>query len=277
MDVELVRPDKGDVAMKVGEEMHGLNIQRNDRPVRERVRDALQTAIADGRLLPGSRLSERKLCTAFGVSRPVLREAVRQLEADELVESTPQRGTFVSSPSLADALEIYEVRIELEALAARLAARLCDDTDLRALSDALDAIGAVAQSKDLAAIVSAKTLFYEKLVAAARNTVLQGSLTRLRNRILLYRGVALNEQGRTATALRELQDIYAAIEERDAALAEKMSRRHIGEAAWRLAIALSRKEDRALTASEQERLSLLGAGDREPQSSVKDTTKGAET
>ena len=148
---------------------------RNSEPVRATLAKMLRDAISTGDLLPGARLSERKLCASLGVSRSALREAVRQLESDELVETLPQRGTFVASPTLSDALDIYEVRIELEGLAGRLAAALRDERALAALSDALDTIEAAIRGGAVSDIVAAKTLFYERLVAASGNAVLQRS------------------------------------------------------------------------------------------------------
>ena len=235
---------------------------KNNEPVRATVAKMLRDAISTGGLLPGARLSERKLCASLGVSRSALREAVRQLESDELLETVPQRGTFVASPTLSDALDIYEVRIELEGLAGRLAAALRDERALAALSDALDAIAAATRGGAVSDIVAAKTLFYERLVAASGNAVLQRSLARLRDRIELYRGVALNEPGRATGALRELRAIHSAIADGDAAQAERMSRLHIAEAARNLSNALSRKERRAITPVERAQLDFLGVFER---------------
>ncbi|HKL68295.1 GntR family transcriptional regulator [Salibaculum sp.] len=249
---------------------------RAARPVRALVSDALRAGIASGNLAPGMRLSERKLCAELGVSRAIMREAVRQLESEELVSISPQSGTFVASPTLSDALDIYEVRVELEGLAGRLAARLCDEAALTALDEALDEIAHANARGTVAQIVAAKTRFYECLVEAASNKVLRNSLQRLRNRILLYRGIALNEPTRAAAALSELREIRAAIAAGDAARAEQMNRAHIAEAARSLTRVLCKKAGRSLTPVERARLDLLGAGDENRETRAALDKQGAE-
>jgi DNA-binding GntR family transcriptional regulator len=227
--------------------------------LRATVAQTLRDSIASGGFPPGTRLSERRLCASLGVSRSALREAVRQLEADELLETTPQKGTFVASPNLEDALDLYEVRIELEGLAARLAARLRDAQGLARLEASLAAIAKVTATGSVEEIAAAKSVYYEQLVDVSGNAVLKRSLERLRTRILLYRGVALNEKGRATAALLELREIQAAIAESDASHAERMSRVHISKAARSLANALAKKEGREMSATERLRLDLLDA------------------
>lgn len=89
----------------------------------EGVVTALRTAIQGGRYVPGQRLVEADLTSELGVSRSLLREAFRILSAEGLVETVPNRGALVKRLSLREAMELFQIRTELEALSARLAAR----------------------------------------------------------------------------------------------------------------------------------------------------------
>src|ERR671930_1642149 len=98
----------GDLSMRVG---------RVAAPLREQVLDVLRQAILDFRFKPGQRLIERELIEQIGVSLTTVREVLRQLAAEGLVTTIPQKGAIVASPSRADAEDLYEVRAALEALA----------------------------------------------------------------------------------------------------------------------------------------------------------------
>lgn len=92
--------------------------------------DRIGCAIRDGRFAPGQRLIEAEITSEFGVSRGPVREAFRQLSADGLVEIVPNKGAMVRRLSRREALELFEIRTELEALAARRAANAMSDSCL---------------------------------------------------------------------------------------------------------------------------------------------------
>ena len=86
-------------------------------PLRKQAEESLRKAILSGRYDAGERLKERQLMESLGVSRTLLREALRQIEAEGLVTLVPNRGPVVSVLSYEDAEEIYEVRGILESQA----------------------------------------------------------------------------------------------------------------------------------------------------------------
>src|SRR3954471_5166376 len=102
-------------------------------PVRSQVVETLRTAITSGRFAPGQRLVEKDLCDLLGVSRPSVREALRELESEGLINTIPNRGPLVSMLSARDAASIYEVRGVLEALAAKLFAQHASAAQIEAL------------------------------------------------------------------------------------------------------------------------------------------------
>src|SRR5512146_1240513 len=93
-------------------------VERVAAPLREQVSDLLRREIVSMRLQPGQRLVERELIERIGVSRTTVREALRELAAEGLVTTIPQKGAIVAIPSPKEAAEVYEVRALLEGLAA---------------------------------------------------------------------------------------------------------------------------------------------------------------
>ena len=97
---------------------------------------AIQARVLSGEIATGARLRQESLAAEFGVSRTPVREALRKLQASGLVEVQPRRGALVRRPSARDVREAYEVRAELEGLAASLAAARIRDGELHRLREA---------------------------------------------------------------------------------------------------------------------------------------------
>src|SRR5207249_6339881 len=102
---------------------------------RATVYQQLKDAILAGAIRPMERITENKVAERFGLSRTPVREAFRRLEAEGLILVVPQRGSFVSQPSVEDILEIYQIRMPLECMSARLAAERIEDEQLGRLGD----------------------------------------------------------------------------------------------------------------------------------------------
>src|SRR5258708_19994653 len=111
----------------------------------------LGEGIMSGTVKPGQRLVERELCEMTGVSRPSIREALRLLEADGLVNNVPHRGPVVSTISLEEAKQLYAARAVLEGFAGRECARLHDPAVVRRMRDALARLKAAAAEAALPA------------------------------------------------------------------------------------------------------------------------------
>jgi DNA-binding GntR family transcriptional regulator len=105
-------------------------------PLVDRLAGAIQTRVLSGDVPVGTRLRQEALAEEFGVSRTPVREALRKLQSTGLVELLPNRGAVVRGPSAREIREAYEVRAELEGLAAELAAGRISDADLLRLREA---------------------------------------------------------------------------------------------------------------------------------------------
>jgi DNA-binding GntR family transcriptional regulator len=106
------------------------------RAVVDDLTEALREAILSGTLAPGSWLRQEHIAQQYGVSRTPVREALRALQAQNMVDVVPHQGTRVSGPTLRDIREGYAVRAELEAYAASLAAELASDDQIERMRQA---------------------------------------------------------------------------------------------------------------------------------------------
>src|SRR5690242_17465200 len=130
-----------------------LGIQKYAAPLRQQVLDGLRQAIIAGRLEPGARLTERELTEMMGVSRTVVREALRQLESEGLIENIPNKGPVVRTLSLDEARDLYAVRAVLEGFAARLFADKATAEQTTRLEGALERVVAAYESGDAAQVL----------------------------------------------------------------------------------------------------------------------------
>jgi DNA-binding GntR family transcriptional regulator len=205
-------------------------------PVRSQVVETLRTAITSGRFAPGQRLVEKDLCDLLGVSRPSVREALRELESEGLINTIPNRGPLVSMLSARDAVSIYEVRGVLEGLAAKLFAEHATPEQIQDLSDAVDRLDAAYATQDVEQILVAKRAFYDVLLEGSQNVVIPSMLRTMNARITQLRRVSLSSPKRLPGSMREIRAVLKAIKSRDPEAAFQASLRHI-EQASKVAIA----------------------------------------
>jgi DNA-binding GntR family transcriptional regulator len=199
--------------------------------VRAIVARKLRAAIMSGNLKPGQRLVERELCEMMGVSRPSIREALRLLEADGLVNTVPHRGPMVSTISLEEARQLYAARAVLEGFAGRECARLHDPAVVRKIGEALGRLKIALAESDMIAVLEAKTDFYAALIGGCRNAFIERMLKPLHDRITLLRITSMSHPKRVNKSLREVTAIWRAIQSGDEDLAERCCVDHIKAAA----------------------------------------------
>jgi DNA-binding GntR family transcriptional regulator len=199
--------------------------------VRSMVAQKLREAIMSGTFKPGQRLVERELCEMTGVSRPSIREALRLLEADGLVNTVPHRGPVVSTISLEEAKQLYAARAVLEGFAGRECARLHDPAIVRRIGEALVRLKAASAESDLVASLEAKTEFYAALISGCGNAFVERMLRPLHDRITLLRITSMSQPKRINKSLREVTAIWRAIQRGDPDLAERCCADHVKAAA----------------------------------------------
>jgi len=205
-----------------------LRVERKPAPIRTQVLDNLRKAILTRQLAPGQRLIERELVEMTGVSRTSVREALRELAAEGLVSTSPNKGTAVATLSSEQARQIYEVRAVLEGLAGRLFVENATDVQRRALLAQLSKINRLVSRGG--GILEAKDRFYAILFDGAGNDALRDITVSLQARVTYLRSLSLSLDGRPEESLAELHDIGAAIEAGDADAAQAACMRHVDEA-----------------------------------------------
>jgi DNA-binding GntR family transcriptional regulator len=220
----------------VSDTLNGLSlgVQRVAAPLREQVLDLLRQAIVEHRLKPGQRLIERELVEQIGVSRTTIREVLRQLAAEGLVATIPQRGAVVAVPTDEEAAELYEVRGALESLAARRFVEHASDSQVRALRAAFTKVHevmSVGDDADVLAMIQAKDHFYDVLLKGSGNRAIHQILSGLTARVSVLRATSMSRPGRALQSLTELQAIVDAVERRDADAAAEACAHHVEMAA----------------------------------------------
>lgn len=209
-------------------------IEKSAAPLRRNVVDALRTAIIEGRLAPGARLIERELIQMTGVSRTVIREALRQLESEGVVATIPNKGPVVRQLTLDEAKDLYLIRAVLEGLAAKMFVGKASDAELAELKLALDDTVAAYREGDPELVLNAKNRFYEILTRGAGSDILSQMLSTLHARIRRWRALGLGHPKRSPTRSREsvkgLRDLFDAIKRRDADGAEDIARDEVANA-----------------------------------------------
>lgn len=198
--------------------------------------------IRDARLLPGTRLREVEVAERLGHSRTPVREAIRLLESDGLVVHQPRQGAAVRVLDYPEVMELYEMRAVLEGTAARLAARVANETELRQLHE-LNAEFAAAGDNQQAARLNRQ--FHAMLLEAARNRFLLRSMRVVQKTMLILGPTTLLEADRTVTAAREHQTVLDALSARDGPGAEAAMRAHM-EAAQMVRLRTLRRHERPL-------------------------------
>ena len=193
-------------------------------PLRDRIRDALRSRIGAGELRPGDRLFEQELAAEYGVSRVPVREAIRMLQSEGLVDVLPRRrGVFVRSLDRRQVEELFDVREALECLAARLAAQ-------RPGTEGVDRLGAFAgkarhahQQSDVDSMADANAQFHEELVALSANELLGTLLEPLHGRLQWLFRLNLEPE----RVCDEHDELHEAIAAGDAERAVAVAQRHV--------------------------------------------------
>ncbi|WP_299449181.1 GntR family transcriptional regulator [uncultured Serinicoccus sp.] len=198
----------------------------------ERVHQELSRQILDHQLAPGQRLIERELIDRFEVSRATVRETLRQLAAEGLVQIQPRRGAVVRAIDSGEARDLYRLRAAIEGLLVETFVERAGVADVQRLQEALDALDAAVEDGLAASeVMRVRDDFYEALFAGAGSSVLREELGVVQARVRVLCVSSLSESGRGATAVRELRAVTQAIIECDGPRAATLMREHLAFAA----------------------------------------------
>jgi DNA-binding GntR family transcriptional regulator len=200
-------------------------IQR--RYLHDEVADRLRDLILTGGLEPRSRVNELELCERFGTSRTPLREAIKILSSEGLVELLPNRGARVASLSAAEIDEMVQVVAGLEAVAAELACRRAEEDEIDAIAADTDAMAQAWSERDETAYFTLNRAIHEGIIAAARNATLKGIYANLSSRIQRMRYTAHKTDEQWRRAMDEHREMVRLLRARDGESLAALMKLHI--------------------------------------------------
>jgi GntR family transcriptional regulator, rspAB operon transcriptional repressor len=204
--------------------------QSNSGAIRLAAYTEIRDRILRSEYRPGAALSEAQIAGSLLVSRTPVREALKQLEQEGLVRSVPQRGVFVTELTVSDIDEIFQIREQLESLAARIAAVRMSDDEIASLGDELRAAEAVADAGRLEDAFRADVSLHKQIIAVTRNRRLGQILSTLDNQVHRIRYLSPTTPGRLRATLAEHLEIVEALKARDPDVAGRVMIQHLRNA-----------------------------------------------
>ncbi|WP_224815952.1 GntR family transcriptional regulator [Hasllibacter sp. MH4015] len=189
--------------------------------------EQIRARILNGEIRPGDRLREVELADDLGLSRTPVREAIRRLEQDGIVEHAAHKGAVVRSLDQSSITELYTIREVLEGTAARLAAQHANSAEIDALEEVLATQPPESADLDAAEASRRNAIFHGAIGQAAHNRFLLSAMDGISSALTLLGPTTLSMQGRIDAARDEHRAILAAIAARDANRAEEAARAHI--------------------------------------------------
>jgi DNA-binding GntR family transcriptional regulator len=226
------------------------------RMLHEVVAERLRELIIDGSLQPAARLNERVLCARLGVSRTPLREALRTLAGEGMIELLPNRGAVVAQLSRVDVEHAFELMAALEALSGQLAAQratVAEIDEVRALH--FEMLAAHAR-RDLPAYYRSNRVIHHRISACARNPLLAASYQRLNCRLHALRFRSNLDPDKWDAAVREHGEIVDALAARDGQRLGGLLRDHL----WNKRVVVLSQLDAAVAGQQGDRI-VNGDGD----------------
>ena len=189
---------------------------REDQSLHDEILTRLRDHIVEGHIPDGDRMPERQLCEMLGISRTPLREALKVLASEGLVELLPNRGARVRQLSEHDLGELFDVMGGLEALAGRLACENISDAEIAEIERLHYEMYGFYLHRDMHGYFRVNQLIHQKIVEASRNATLQSAYANFAGRIrrIRYSANFARKRERWAEAMREHETILEALRRR---------------------------------------------------------------
>lgn len=190
----------------------------------------LERMIVNGELAPGERINESYLSNRLKISRAPIREACRQLAQFGMVENRVGKGSFVCQVTLEEAIELYELRGVLDALAAEKAAQFASDDEINQLSGLIEKMRVPSDAHKTKEYFVFNLDFHQCIIRASHNKSLQDMYQVVFKKLSLFRQMTLAQDDRLQLSLIQHEQIFNAIKQKDSQLASKLAREHVEEA-----------------------------------------------
>ncbi|HAZ19314.1 MAG TPA: GntR family transcriptional regulator [Clostridiales bacterium] len=187
----------------------------------------LEQAILDGSFQAGDSLIETKLSKQLGVSRTPIREALRQLEHEELVRTIPNKGAVVIGISIKDIEDMYTIRIAIEGLAAQWAAESATPDRIAQLREIVELQEFYSVKNEPVQIWQLDSRFHSLLYTICGSRILKHTLGTFHNYVQKGRELSISAEGRITALVAEHRAIYEAIVAHDSLKAKELTEQHI--------------------------------------------------
>lgn len=197
------------------------------KPLREVIFNTLREAIIVGELKPGERLMEVKLANKMGVSRTPVREAIRKLELEGLVEMLPRKGAHVADLSVKDIMDVLEVRSTLDGLASYLSAQRITEEEIKDLKQLLSQFIIQVEKNSTQGLIKKDVEFHDIIYRSSRNDKLIQISNNLREQVQRFRVIYIKDYSSSRELIKEHNDIFNAISLRDPEAAMEYAKQHI--------------------------------------------------
>ena len=195
----------------------------------DQVFERLEAEILSGKYQRGEVVTELQLCAELGVSRTPVREALRRLSQEHLIEDSP-RGTVVLGVVRKDFEDMCAIRLRIEGLAVRGFIDNLTDDSLRQLREAVEFQEFYLNKSDPDHIKAMDSRFHELIYQNCGSAILCDTLSPLHKKVQKFRRLSIEQAGRAETSVKEHRAIYEAIAAKDADLAERLMNEHVGNA-----------------------------------------------
>ena len=213
------------------EDIMGRDLLNDDQASRlsltSKIFNILRDDILNEKYKEGEKLIEAKLAEELGVSRTPVREALKQLELDGIVENIPNRGVIVKGITKQDIEDIFTIRIAIEGIAASWAAERITDEEIHSLKETFELMEFYAYKKDLEKVAEYNTRFHEAIYRATKSRYLEQVLRDFQYYMKKTRRRSLQVEGRVERALEEHREVLEAFIARDKERAQKTLSYHV--------------------------------------------------
>lgn len=193
----------------------------------EQVANQLREAIESGKLQPGDRLIETDIANAMKIGRNAVREAIRYLEKEGLITTTPFKGAHVTVPNIKEIEQTFEVIAGLQGICARMATERMTDLDLHRIEVLHAELEKQYAEQNHDAYLAVNGVFHKCVQELTKNQVLNELVTEFRKRVVLYKQRQLVMPNRFTASIQEHRKIMEAFRQRKPLLAEKTMKKHM--------------------------------------------------
>ncbi len=204
-----------------------FNEKKGNKSLTSMIFEKIREDILIGKYVSGEKIVEAKLAEEFGVSRTPVREALKQLELDGLVDNIPNRGVMVKGISKQDIDDIFTIRVAIEGIAVKWAIERMDDGDLEKLKEIFELMEFYTFKKDLDKIAELNTKFHEVIYNATKSRYLEHVLKDFQFFMKTTRYKSLRSPGRLDSALVEHREVLEAFIDKDIDRAVNAILRHV--------------------------------------------------